>query len=271
MRGERTNLTPSFLAAIGLHLMVLLSGLIIWPWFGKPLQVVNATAVTLVSSTAAPPPPALQAHQEQQAQAPEPTPEPKPATPPPPPPPAPPQPTPEPKPEPPKPQPKPKTQSLDLNALTSSLDKSKAPSKAKDSLDLSALSTSLDKSRPQAATRGPARPETALTARTTGASQQTTDLIGAITGRIVRLWHPDCGAVGAQDVKVQFRVSLGPDGSLTEAKPIGGSGSAAVLQAAKDRAQLAIGQAAPYELPRQTYNEWRTFIVNFDSKQVCGG
>ncbi len=284
-RGDRINLTPSFLAAAGLHLAVFLSALIVWPWFGHPVQVINATPVTLVTSQDAPPPPALQAHEEREASAPVPTPKPAPPTPPPPPQPKPePTPTP-PKPTPPKPEvaptptpkpaPKPKTESLDLNALSSSLDKSvksQSRSKTKDSLDLNALTSDLDKSaKPQAAVRGSSRFATALTARNDPGGQQTANMIGSIvSGKIIPRWHPDCGAVGASTVTVDVKVDLGPDGSLQNAQPVGGTGPAGILSAAKTRAVLAVGQAAPFELPRETYNQWRSFIARFSAKDVCG-
>lgn len=286
MRRERTNLKPSLAASLGLHLALFLSAIIVWPYFGKPVQVVNATAVTLVSSQAAPPPPALQAHEEQQAQAPEPTPKPAPPAPPPPP-----QPKAEPKPAPPKPTPpkpevaptptpkpaqKPKTESLDLNALGSSLDKqtkTQAKSKTKESLDLNALTSSLDKaSKPQAQTKGAARYETAQVARTDPGGQQTANLIaGIVSGRIIPRWHVDCGAAGIDMVKVQVKVDLSQDGSLVAAHAINATGPANLLSAAKSRAELAVGQAAPFNLPRETYGQWRSFIANFDAKNACNG
>jgi len=285
-RGDRINLTPSFLAAAGLHLAVFLSALIVWPFFGHPVQVINATPVTLVSSQAAPPPPALQAHEEQTAQAPEPTPKPAPPVPPPPP-----QPKPEPKPEPPKPAPpkpevapaptpkpapKPKTESLDLSALSTSLNKaSKADKRAqtKDSLDLSALTSSLSKaSKPEAATKGPPRFETSQIARNDPGGQQTANMIGAIvSGRIIPRWHPDCGAIGAGDITVDVEVDLNQDGTLRRARAVRANGPAGALDAAKSRAELAVGQAAPFQLPRETYNQWQRFIARFDAKAVCGG
>jgi outer membrane biosynthesis protein TonB len=285
-RSERINLTPSFLAAAGLHLAVFLSALIVWPFFGHPVQVINATPVTLVSSAAAPPPPALQAHEEQQASAPKPTPKPAPPTPLPPPQPAPapkpapPQPTP-PKPEPapaptPTPAPKPKTQSLDLNALSTSLDKStkrQERSKTRDSLDLNALTSDLDKSAPpQAQQRGPARFATAPTARTDPGGQQTANLIaGIVSSRIIPRWHPDCGAIGAGNVTVDVQVTLNIDGSLVNEQVVGGSGPAGILAAAKSRALSAVGAAAPFGLPRETYSQWRSFTARFNAKDVCGG
>jgi outer membrane biosynthesis protein TonB len=283
-RADRINLTPSFLAAAGLHLAVFLSALIVWPWFGHPVHVIAATPVTLVTSQEAPPPPALQAHEEQQASAPTPTPTPAPPAPPPPAP----QPKPEPKPEPPKPAPpkpevaptptpapKPTTESLDLNALSSSLDKSvksQSRNKTKESLDLNALTSDLDKSaKPQAQARGPSRFATAPTPRNDPGGQQTSNMIGAIvSGRIIPRWHPDCGAIGASNVTVDVKVDLAPDGTLQNAQAVGGTGPAATLAAAKTRAVLAVGQAAPFELPRETYNQWRSFIARFNAKDACG-
>jgi len=284
MDREHTNLKPSLAASAVLHLAVFLSALIVWPWFGKPVQVVNATAVTLVSSREAPPPPALQAHEEQTAAAPTPTPTPAPPVAPPPP-----QPQPEPRPAPPKPTPpqptpapsptpvpKPKTRSLDLNALANALDKSsksQSHAKSKDSLDLSALTSSLDKSaKPQAAAKGPSRFATALTARNDPGGQQTANMIGSIVaGRIIPRWHPDCGSFGAQDVTIDVKIDLYADGTLRAASTQRATGPAAVLEAAKSRALLAVGQAAPFQLPRETYNQWQSFIARFDAKDVCGG
>lgn len=287
MRGDRTKMTPSMLASLGLHLAVLLSGLIVLPWFGKPVQVANVTAITLTPSAAAPPPPALQAHEEQTAAAPEPTPKPEPPKPPPPP-----QPQPEPKPAPPqhappkpvapapspKPSPTPKTQSLDLNALTSSLDKSAKsqakPKTAKESLDLNALTSSLDApSKPQAATRGPARNETALTARNDpGAAAATNDAAQAVGARLNRIWNKSCGVEGFRDLVITVRFHLSIDGQLVGQPEIvsGQQPGNSVWVAAADRARRAVNQAAPFtELPRQTYGQWKTFTAIFDGKTAC--
>ncbi len=287
MRRERTNFTPSMLAALGLHLAVFVSGLIIWPWFGKPVQIANVTAITLTPSRSAPPPPALQAHDEQTAAAPVVTPKPsKPAPPPPPQPKVQPKPEP-PKPIPPKPQPAPaptpkpsaapKTENLDLNALSTSLDKSvksQNRTKTKDSLDLNALTSSLDKgAKPQAATKGPSRFETALSPRNDpGAAAATTDAAAAVGARLNRIWNKSCGVEGFRDLIITVRFHLSIDGQLIDQPEVvsppqlGNS----VWVAAADRAKRAVNQAAPFtELPRQTYGQWKTFIANFDGKQAC--
>jgi hypothetical protein len=66
-------------------------------------------------------------------------------------------------------------------------------------------------------------------------------------------------------------VDLYQDGSLKRAQARDATGPAAVLAAAKSRAELAVGQAAPFQLPAETYNQWRSFIARFDAKAVCGG
>jgi protein TonB len=287
-RDQGANLTPSALAALGLHLAVFLSAIIVWPWFGKPVQIANVTAITLVPSHAAPPPPALQAREEQAAAAPEPTPAPAKPVPPPPP-----QPKVEPKPEPPKPTPptakpapspspkpatKPKSESLDLNALANTVDKSaksQARTKsAKDSLDLNALTASADKAaKPRAAAKGPARFETSVSPRNDpGAAQATNDATAAVGARLNRIWNKSCGIEGFRDVVIRVKFNLTVEGQLLGvpqvlAPPPPGN---SVWQAAADRAVRAVNQAAPFaELPRQTYGQWKTFTAIFNGREAC--
>jgi protein TonB len=206
-------------------------------------------------------------------------------------PPPPPQPAPEPKPTPPtpappkpvapapspKPSPTPKTQSLDLNALTSSLDKSaksQAKPKTTSSLDLNALSTSLDKAaKPQAATKGPTRNETALTARNDpGAAAATNDAAQAVGARLNRIWNKSCGVEGFRDLVITVRFNLSIDGQLIGQPEVisGQQPGNSVWVAAADRAKRAVNQAAPFtELPRQTYGQWKSFTAIFDGKTAC--
>ena len=261
MRGDqRTRLAPSALAAVGLHVLVLVCGMIIWPW-GKPVQVVNVTAITLTPSKAAPPPPALQAPEEQPAAAPEPTPVPEPPKPPPPKP----QPTPKPiKPDPPPPR-------IDPKGIPKPVAAKPKPAEPD---FLSSLTTSLDKQvKPSAAAKGPPRLETAPVARTDpGAEQATANAADAVGARLNRVWNKSCGVEGFRDVVIHVRFSLTPEGALQgvpdvlDKSPAGNS----VWQAAADRAVRAVVQAAPFtELPRQTYGQWKTFNAVFNGKEAC--
>jgi outer membrane biosynthesis protein TonB len=287
MRGdERTNLTPALLAALALHILVLAGGLLVWPWFGKPIEVANVTAVTLVpSAPRAPPPPALKAPEEQQAAAPVPTPTPSPPVPPPPAPqpkpqPVPPEPAAAPQPQPsptPKPKPKPKDR-LDLSALSNSLQSQVKPEpKAKprrDSFDLNTLANSLDADqKPSAAARGPARSQAAPVARTDpGAQQATNDAAAAVGARLNRIWNKSCGVEGFRDIVIRVKFNLTIDGQLLGAPQVldRAPPGNAVWQAAADRATRAVVQAAPFsELPRQTYGQWKSFTAIFNAREAC--
>lgn len=264
------------LAALLLHAGLIIGGLIVWPWFNKPLPPGSVTAVTLVAGPPAPLRPADQAPEPAPAAAPEPAPEP---VPPPPPAPAPkPAPTPPPKPLPtPKPTPAPpkpttlpakpaQKDSLDLAALTSSLDRQAAKSDA----------------RKAPGVKGPLRPETALTPRLDqGAAQAaTTDAAAAVGARLNRIWSKNCGVKGFSDVVIQYRFRLTRDGELdpTDVDNLGRHGKilnppsppSAVWLTAADRAFRAVAQAAPFhELPKQTYSTWQTFTAVFDAQEAC--
>jgi outer membrane biosynthesis protein TonB len=282
---DRTDLKPSVLAALALHAAVLGSGLLVWPWTGKPVQIANVTAVTLTPSPAAPPPPALQAPEAQTAAAPEPTPKPAPPVPPQltptPPVPSPPKPAaakPQPAPTPPKPAPTPTK--IDPHAIPKPAQaKPQAKTKADDADFLSSLTTSLDKTaaraqaKPTAATRGPPRVETAPVARDgPGAEQATADAASAVGARLNRIWNKSCGVEGFRDLVIRVKFNLTPEGALQgvpQVLDVAQPGNS-VWQAAADRAVRAVVQAAPFaELPRQTYGQWKTFTAIFNGKEAC--
>jgi outer membrane biosynthesis protein TonB len=265
MERQRTNFAPALLAALLLHLALVVGGLIVWPWSSPPIAPGAATAVTLVASAPAPPIPAEQAPQPAPAAAPQPAPTP---VQPPPPAPAPkPEPAPTPKPAPmPKPTPeKPKAQAkpakdagLDLTALTSSLDRQAAKADA----------------RKGAGAKGALRPEQALAARTDpGAAQAATaDAAAAVGARLNRIWNKSCGVEGFRDIIVQVRFNLTQEGAVDGTPQVLNEPAAPsdVWTASKDRAVRAVFQAAPFrELPRQTYSTWRTFTAVFDAKEAC--
>lgn len=270
MPAQRTNFAPAMLAALLLHAGLLVAGLIVWPWMNPPIAPGAVTSVTLVAAPPAPLRPAEQAPQPAPAAAPEPAPTPAPPPPPapapkpaPPPPPTKPLPIAKPPPEPPKVKPQqtakaPPKDSLDLAALTSSLDRQATKSDARKAPGL----------------RGALRPELAPVARADpgAAEAATTDAAAAVGARLNRLWNKSCGVEGFRDIVVQVRFNLTPDGAVEGAPQVLNEPAAAsaVWTAAKDRAVRAVFQAAPFrELPRQTYATWRTFTAVFDAKQAC--
>jgi protein TonB len=260
-RDQRTRLAPSAVAAVGLHLAVLVAGMLVWPW-GKPMQIANVTAITLTPAPAAPPPPALQAPEPQTAAAPEPVPKPRPPKPPPP--------RPQPTPAPVKPTPPPPN--IDPKGIPKPVAAKPKPAEPD---FLSSLTTSLDKTttKPSAAAKGPPRLETAPVARTDpGAEQATANAAEAVGARLNRIWNKSCGVEGFRDVVIRVKFSLTPEGALQGVPDVMDKGPPgnSVWQAAADRAVRAVVQAAPFtELPRASYGQWKTFNAVFDGKVAC--
>lgn len=266
--------------SVALHGAVAAALMISWN-FSRELKTGAVVPVTIVSN--APDPdvrPAEQAPMEQAAQTevPDPTapaqsapPEPQPEPVPPKPVPTPPKPAPTPPPTPrpaPTPTPAPKAPAKPAPA------KPTPPKKAESSFDLDALEASLSKSakappRPSSAARGPARPETALEARTTVGSGTSGAAVQGMQDELQRRWNPNCNVEGGRDVLVRVTFRLNAGGQVigdptTEIR----SARSAVAIAAADRAVRAVYAAAPFRsLPREFYGG--PVAVNFNAKEAC--
>ena len=271
------NRVPALLGAVLLHALVLGAFLIVLPLWSTPLQLINATPVTIVSHA---PPEAPSATVQSPEPAPETTPAPAPApTPQPAPPPPAPAPAPAPKPAPPPAAPpKPQSKPLDLNALANSLPQAKPqPNKnvrpSSRPVDLTSLAASLPKS---AGARGPARPAAGPIVNPGPVRPLTGDEMGAVTAKLMRLWHPNCGAEGVGKVVVRVEMHLTEDGRLSGSpslldRPVV-EAAGPVAQASAQRALTAVVQGEPYsELPHDRYAAWKDIVVRFDAKQACSG
>lgn len=273
---NRTNFTPAMIAATLLHVAVVAAGMIVLKTETPALIGTGVTTVTVMDAPPAELRRAVQAEEPAPAMTENPVPDAPPEAPAPVPDPAPPIPTPQPKTAPSKPAPakaapapvpsksaKPQTQpaakpsspGLDLDALTSSLAKATRSGGARSS-----------------AAKGANRPETAAAARE-GQGRADAALMdaGKVVGdRLMRMWNPNCSVEGAGSVVVRVRFNLTRDGELAGDPQVLDQGSGAVWQAAADRARRAVAQAAPYsELPKQNYNQWKTFTAKFNGQEAC--
>jgi hypothetical protein len=122
-------------------------------------------------------------------------------------------------------------------------------------------------SKPPAADQG--RDAPAGRAGTRRVASTTRTVASVVSDDIVPRWRPDCSA-GAGPVAVDVQVNVAPDGSLLSTRVAGGVGDPLPLAAAEESARRAVRQAAPFALPRASYDQWRVFIVRFDTKDVCG-
>jgi outer membrane biosynthesis protein TonB len=298
---ERVRRTPAFLASALLHGGLLALGL--WALRQAPTLRMSAepVSVSIVASApnvspalAAPTPSPPQAEAPApdlalpgpEAETPTPAPAPAVAAPAPKPPP--------PKPAPPKPAP-PKPEALNLDRLSATMPK---PAKPQPRLDLDALSATLPrqaKARGQGAlnldaladslpagrragtgAKGPARPETAATARQAAgaATGLSGSELGALTAKLNRLWNPNCGVEGAGAVVIKVAMRLAPDGMLSARPQVTaqtGDAPPAVVQAAAQRAVSAVSRGAPYDeiSPARLASFHDGFIVKFDAKSAC--
>lgn len=285
MRRLLSDRYPAYAASAGLHLIVLLAGVIAWPWMA-PIKIMTVTPVTLVTQAEVTDLRAAEKAetvQEAAIEAPVETAPPEVVTPPPP---AKTQPTPQPAPKPLTAKPAP---AFNLDQLAASVSKAKPQkptptpaSKPAPSLDLDALAASVGKStsspKPSSAPKGATRAQTDLVSRqAVGAGRgATVDQLAAISAKLGRLWNPNCGVEGSANVVVKVRLTLDPNGRLLRAalvdeQRINGSGDS-VLRAAATRALTAVARAAPYdELPSEDFASWRSFVVAFDARQQCRG
>ena len=205
----------------------------------------------------APPPPA-----------PPPSPPPPPPAPPPPPPPppepkpAPPKPAP-PKPAPPKPPDKPKPP--------------KPPQKQKNDSSFDALLKNLA-NRPLAQndqkprrTNAPPPPSQASSQPIAPlGSQLTTSEIDLVKQQIEACWNIPAGARDAKDLTPEFRVYMNADGTVRSAQLMNPRANDSFFQAAADSAQRALynPRCQPLKLPPDKYDQWQTFTITFDPKDI---
>jgi outer membrane biosynthesis protein TonB len=288
------NFTPAFIAAILLHLAVVLASMFVWPHRPAPFNS-GVTTVTIIDAPAAELRPAVAAEEASPAttEAPDPNaaleppaPTPSPAPPQPAPAPAPaPAPTPAPKtPAKPVPVPKPAAKAPTKPAPPPPAPAKPAPAKAAAKpaprgLDLDALTSSLTKAvksggGKSSAAKGANKPETATAAREGRGSADAAmaDMGSAAAARLMRLWNPNCEVEGAGAINIRIQINLLPDGSLARDPVVLDRGSGPVWEAAAQRAKSAAAAAAPYkEFPRSRYNEWKVFTPRFVGEQACRG
>jgi len=173
-------------------------------------------------------------------------------------------------------QPRTKAQSKSslLEGILAEDSKSKSRAKASSSF-LETLAAESPSGHRANAAKGPAHAETDRTARQAAGAATALDAnaLGALTAKVVRLWHPNCGAPGVNGVEVRVRLRLTADhrlvGEPTVLSKNGGGADQSVVDAAAQRAKAAVAQGAPYdELPAGAPND---IVLNFKAEQACGG
>ena len=101
------------------------------------------------------------------------------------------------------------------------------------------------------------------------ANAMTADLADALKSQIYQCWSPPVGAPNANDLVVDFDLTLNPDGTPGRATSDALSSGNPYTRAAAEAARRAIFQCQPYKLPQDRYTQWREISpLRFDPRQM---
>lgn len=96
--------------------------------------------------------------------------------------------------------------------------------------------------------------------------------LDALRARLMALWNPPAGARIPEELIVQVRIRLNPDGSLVGAPRVLSAGDSPLYQAARDSALRAIFRGQPFDmLSPATYELWKEIDITFDPRDLVRG
>jgi len=104
-------------------------------------------------------------------------------------------------------------------------------------------------------------------------AQLTASELDLVKEQIEQCWNIPAGARDAQDLRPEFRVAMNSDGTVRTASLLNQAQlDDPVFRAAADAAYRALKNPAcqPLKLPRDKYDQWQTFTITFDPKDVAG-
>jgi hypothetical protein len=279
----------SFICSAVLHLMVVLAAVIGLPRLFAPkviedqpiaVQLVNVAPETRatqknptppvpdqkpdVAQTEPPPKPQPPTPEPPKPEPPKPEPpKPQPPTPPPPPPP-PPTPAPEPKPQAPKPEPPPPPPPPQ---------KPQPPQKKPDDSSFDQLLKNLASKQPQQTPQqqNPGPPQKSSQPIAPLGSQLTTSELDVVKAQLEACWNVPAGARDAQDLTPEFRVQMRRDGTVASTQLLNRERmNDPFFQAAAESANRALlnPRCQPLKLPPEKFDQWQTFTITFDPKDL---
>lgn len=103
-------------------------------------------------------------------------------------------------------------------------------------------------------------------------SLEQNQMVRAIQDQLRRCWRLDPGARGAEDMVIEIRVLLNPDGSVrkTEILDVVRMVQDAYFRSAAENAKRAINMCSPFQLPPRKYQAWRELTLRFNPKEMFG-
>jgi colicin import membrane protein len=104
------------------------------------------------------------------------------------------------------------------------------------------------------------------------AAQLSQSEIDALRARLAQLWNPPAGAQDPQELVVQVRMRLKPDGTLAAPPMVLTSGNSPLFIAARESAMRAVFRGQPFDMLRpEHYEMWRDIEITFDPRDMIRG
>ncbi len=97
-------------------------------------------------------------------------------------------------------------------------------------------------------------------------------MVQAIQQQLRACWRLDPGAREAEDLVVEIRVKLNPDGSVRQADVVDVVRMVqdAYFRSAAENAKRAIDVCSPFRLPIKKYDVWRELTLRFNPREMFG-
>jgi outer membrane biosynthesis protein TonB len=104
------------------------------------------------------------------------------------------------------------------------------------------------------------------------AAQLSLSELEALRARLAQLWTIPAGAKDPQELVVQIRVKLKPDGTLAGPPMVLTSGKSQLFVAARDSAVRALFRGQPYDMLKpEHYEQWKDVEITFDPRDMIRG
>ena len=132
----------------------------------------------------------------------------------------------------------------------------------------------LDKRTPQrlAATGDAVNSTVALGAPKGLAQQLSMSELDALRARLAQLWNPPVGASNPEELVVQIRILLKPDGTLAAPPGVISYGRSTLAVAARDSAVRAVLRGQPFDMLKpEHYDQWKDIEITFDPREMIRG
>jgi colicin import membrane protein len=148
------------------------------------------------------------------------------------------------------------------------------PQKQQPKFDPKKVEALLDKRVPQrlAATGQTINNTVALGAPSGIAARLSQSELDALRARLAQLWNPPSGARNPQELVVQVRMQLKPDGTLAAPPMVLTQGRSPFFMAARDSAVRAVFRGQPFDMLRpEHYEQWKDIEITFDPRDMVRG